>query len=157
MRLRSFAAAFVCMTTAAFVRAAPDAVIAPGTDYTALECLRVVQDAAAATSPERRPAVEYCVAYLAVRTQQLNEHLEGASTPATAPEPSAAPVREFQPVVPRESSPASGAVAPTVAEEIAPATPAVPPASEPAPAMRAAPVPAPRPGMPQPPQFLEGF
>ena len=157
MRLRSFAAAFVCMTTAACVRAAPDAVIAPGTDYTALECLRVVQDAAVATSPERRPAVEYCVAYLAVRTRQLNEHLEGASTPAVASEPSAAPVREFVPVVPRESSPASGAVAPTVAEEIAPAAPAVPPASEPAPAMRAAPVPAPRPGMPQPPQFLEGF
>jgi hypothetical protein len=157
MNFRSSAVVFACLTAAGLVRAAPDTATAPVTDFTALECLRVLhdaQDAAAAMAPERRPAIEYCIAYLAFRTRQLNEGLAGATSSGVTQDPPVAPVREFVPVVPRETAPADASSSPTVAEEIAPVDP---PAVEPAPAMRAVPVPSPHRGMPQPPNFLEGF
>ena len=154
MNFRSSVVVFACLTATGLVRAAPDSAAAPVNDFTALECLRVVQDAAAAMAPERRPAIDYCVAYLAFRTRQLNEGLAGATSSAVSQDPPVAPVREFVPVVPRDTAPADASPPPTVAEEIAPVDP---PAIEPAPAMRAAPVPSPHRGMPQPPNFLEGF
>lgn len=157
MRVRSIVVASVLTAIVDVVRAAPDPQVAPGVDYTAIECLRVVQSADRDASPERRQGVEYCVAYLALRTRRIRELLDGAEAPVAAREPASrdghAPGEAVAPVAAPVAA-GEPEAAPTSVDELVPAAPAAP---EPRPAMRADPVPAPQPGGVQPHRFLEGF
>lgn len=152
MRARSIVVASILTAIAGVVRAAPDPQVVPGVDYTAIECLRVVQTADPDASPERRQGVEYCVAYLALRTRQFRDLLGGDGAPVASRDPRALAERVVGgdvPVPVRESAP----VAPPV-ENVDAAVPANP---APLPAMRAAPLPSLAPGAARPLKFLEGF